>query len=630
MMQKESNPYPKGKFGLRAWHSTRVRIWSKIISVLIAVMFVFPYLAFAFEPATYPAKQPVFQLVANGNSIQINPELGRVVSSYRSDSARTIVFIHDLHCNYEVQSNIAALLQNLAERNRLKLVGVEGESKPINVDKLATFPIADVKVNVGQYFLKRGRVTGAEYQAATGKQPLILEGIESQDLYEQNKDTLAKFLNEESQGYCEDLQGVVERLKAPLYSVDLAKLDHLRQQYDLETVKLETYCNQLLIEAQRYGVSLAAFPVLSVYAADHRLPSGPNTDYDKLLADAEALDQTIREKVYTSPDQRQLDHSLKLLKVIENMVNISATASDLDYYRTHREEFSISALVQFLDNLCYRNAVNLDLEQGVLKLDDYLKQAAYFYEVADKRSDAFVQNTLRHMEKQNQTIAVMITGGFHAAQVEAALHQNKVSYVTVKPRMTRTHEENPYFSLLRNERAPLEKLLAQNENIFAPYSAFNDAVFRKYMDMVMKVELRRFLSVEEGLSGDASEKAYRQAVKDYKENYEKIQVDYRTIQGNTGKNIYVFSLSGTNFSIILRPSQISNGEAYPVVAAEELGHGFMFQIVENAVADRNRAEIFGEESARISVTAPWSSGRWLRPCRWGGRWPWWPERSAAG
>jgi hypothetical protein len=583
------------------------RNWVKTITLLVSASFVFPYLAFAFQPSTYPAQSgkisavPAFQ--ANGAPVEVAPDLGRVVSSYHGKSGKTVVYIHDLHCNYEVQSNIAGLLGNLARKNKLSLIGVEGESRPVNVSRLAAFPRASVKTRTGQYFLKRGRITGAEYLAATGSQPLVLEGIEDQALYDQNKVTLLKFLSEEAQGYCEDLKAIVEKLKAPLYSTDLAKLDHFREQFEGETVSLETYCVFLLEQGKKQGVPLAPFPRLNLFAQEHRLPLATDSDYDKLVDDAAELDRAVREKLYTSPDQRLLDHYAALLKIMADMLAISATAKEIDYYRAHTSEFSVTALVGFLDNLSFRNGVSSNLDTGVVKLDEYLKLAGKFYDVADRRSEAFVLNTLEQMDRHRQSLAVLITGGFHNPRVEAAFQAHGVSYLTVKPRITHTYDENPYFSLLRNRRAPVEELLAKSQNNFAPPSAFNDPVFVKYLTSVLNISLLQELMDK---SHDSAEfqGAYLQALKEYVPSDGRSLFDFGRMQSNLKKKVYAFPVNESDYSVLLRPSAVVTDESASlpfVKAREDLGNGYEFQIVETAALAAHRSQILGLEETRQSA-----------------------------
>ncbi len=572
--------------GLNLWHRPYARRWARVVSLVTVFSFLMPYVAVAFEAqpssrSSQPKSSRVQTLQAGGAPVVVPGERGRVLNSFRSRSGATVVFIHDLHCNYEVQDNIAEILKGLHQKNGLRLVGVEGESRAVDVS-VAKFPVDPVRDRVGEYFLKRGRITGPEFLAGTTLPDLALEGIESPALYEQNKEVLFGFLNDESQGHCEDLKSALERLKSPLYTMELAKLDHLRQQYDAEGVSLETYCTQLLGEASRLSLPLLPFPVLSLYALEHRLPQQEDADYDRLLADAEGLDRAIRERLYTSPDQRQLDQYLRLVGIIESLISISATAAELEHYRAHREEYSVAAIVKYLDNVYYRNALDLDLEAGVAKLDEHVKKAAAFYELADRRSEAFVQNLLRIMEQRQAKLAALITGGYHSRLVEESLERHGVSYLTVKPRITRPDAASPYFSILRNERPALESLLAKNANLFAPASAFNDAVFKLYYAAVLGVEDLRYRALEQQLSGSALETAWKKDWQDYAAHRDEIEVDFTSFQTNARRDIFVFALRGTDFLVVLRPTRVEQAASYAVVASEDLGNGYQFQILPRA------------------------------------------------
>jgi len=90
-----------------------------------------------------------------------------------------------------------------------------------------------------------------------------------------------------------------------------------------------------------------------------------------------------------------------------------------------------------------------------------------FYHLADERSRQFVENVTAQMKKENTRAAVIVTGGFHTEKVMEMLRKQGVTCLTVRPRMTQEDLVNPYFSLVRNRKTPLEKLLAQNQNILA-------------------------------------------------------------------------------------------------------------------------------------------------------------------
>ncbi|MCK5218250.1 hypothetical protein KAR10_01935, partial [bacterium] len=494
---------------LNAWQSGRRKTRIKIISFLIFICFVFPGTSFVFDCRVYAdnveAAAVQASLKANGAVIKIPEKRGIITSSFKSASQYTVIYIHDLHCNYEVQDNIAAIIRLLAERNQLRLIGVEGDSEKVDVSLLSTFPIKKVKIDTGRHFMRQGLITGAEYQAATGDKPLALEGIEDKALYQANKKSLLAFLNEESQGYCEDIRDALVRLKKPVYNIGLAKLDHKREEYDYENITLENYCDFLLGEARKQGIETTSYKALARYAMNQQLPLIATLSYEHLLEDAEILDRALRRKLYTSSDQRQLDHYLYLLKVMESLVNISATEKDLRYFRSNRKEFSAAAMLRFLEEVCYRYVMEPDIDSGILRLDGFLAQAADFYKVADRRSSAFVRNLLSHMQSRQQKLAVLITGGFHASHVEQALRENQVSYLAIKPRITRTDVPNPYFSLIRDKDTPLDQLLARKEKLFALSTRFREVKSQKLLVLAKEVILRLHIRLAEKLKGPAAQ-----------------------------------------------------------------------------------------------------------------------------
>ncbi|NTU50430.1 MAG: hypothetical protein HGA87_06090, partial [Desulfobulbaceae bacterium] len=91
-----------------------------------------------------------------------------------------------------------------------------------------------------------------------------------------------------------------------------------------------------------------------------------------------------------------------------------------------------------------------------------------FYQLADTRSRHFAGNLLKKMDEKHESLAVVITGGFHTNGMLEELRKKDIGYVSVKPRLTQQDAANPYFSLLQGRLLPLEKLLAKNQTLLAP------------------------------------------------------------------------------------------------------------------------------------------------------------------
>ncbi len=139
---------------LSNWLKPSRRLLTRVIALLVTVTFVWPYLTWAFEAEAYSAlkKAVVFQ----GKVVEIPERFGSVEKTFLG-SDQLLIHVQDLHCNYEVQTNIANIIDHLAREHQLSLVGIEGASQPVNVTHLSTYPNARVKQETGKYFMQQAK-----------------------------------------------------------------------------------------------------------------------------------------------------------------------------------------------------------------------------------------------------------------------------------------------------------------------------------------------------------------------------------------------------------------------------------------------------------------------------------------
>lgn len=447
---------------ITAWLKPRHRVRAKIISLLITITFFFPCLTWAFEAETYP--KPANQVMFNNQLIKISPQIGTITESFQGGN-RMVVCVQDLHCNYEVQNNIVKIIDMLAGRHDLRLVAVEGAAMPLNVTKLSTFPIAAVKEMAAHYLMKQGKICGAEVYAATGKHPIRLEGIETRELYEKNRTSVAKFLNNESQGCIFDLREMLQESKDKVYNTALSRLDKRKMEFRKGGMSLLEYSVYLYRYGRRCLENLEAYPNLRAYVSKQKHIFSEEVDPDGLFNELDQLDQRLRAGLYTTSAQAAMDDLQRCLDIMEKLLNISVSQEELAAYRAAPKGFTVQ---RFLDDIARQvEPGEIRLGTEVYKLDSYLEEAMNFYQVADERSLAFVENTLRRMSRHNTNISLLVTGGFHTNIVLSELRRQEISYLCVKPRLRHYDIANPYFALLMNRRTPLEKLLARNQNILA-------------------------------------------------------------------------------------------------------------------------------------------------------------------
>jgi hypothetical protein len=362
------------------------------------------------------------------------------------------------------------MIDKLANRQSLSLVAVEGASERINVSKLSRFPIAAVKKNIAHYLMQQGKITGPELYAATGQHAIHLEGIESQELYDQNRKTVMEFLNNETQGYICDLRDGLNALKTGVYNRKLRKFDEKQQAFRRGEMTLLKYSVFIHSRARRSKENLSACPNLSAYVSRREQILSRAVDSDGLFRELERLDQRLRAGLYTTPEQEEMDVLQHRLDVMEKLLNISASPEELAEYRAKMQDFSIERFLEYMARHDKKREFMPDVE--MFRLDENLKKVREFYQVSDQRSLVFVKNIIERMKREQADIAMLVTGGYHTDIMLAELERKGISYICVKPRLQRQDIVNPYFALLRGQRTPLEKLLAQNQNILGLETAW--------------------------------------------------------------------------------------------------------------------------------------------------------------
>ncbi|MCD4813591.1 hypothetical protein K8S19_07865 [bacterium] len=451
------------------------KLFLRTTALILSILFLLPSFTWAFETANYAVHQTGRVNVRHlGKSLHLPERYAQIDRGFQGND-RLIIHIQDLHCHYEVQKNIAGVIRYLAEEYNLRLVGEEGAFDTVNLTKLKSFPLKEVREQVGDYFVQQGKLTGAEYYTGTAEKPVRLEGIETPALYLASEKVVKSFLNQETLGYCYDLREQMDLLKPTIYNSALAAFDRKRVAYRQNTIELTDYCGFLQKQAGKHNLSFSRYPNITAYLQVKSPVFGRTVDADAFYREIDALDSAIRRSLYTSQQERELDDFYHRLDIIEKLLNISVTPFELAEFRNFRSAFFIERFTRFIEQNVAGDEYHLD--HSVFELDNHLKTVEDFYQMAQERSVHFVDNLSRKMEQQKEKIAVMISGGFHTNEILAELERRRFSYVSVKPHFSRNDTVNPYFSLLQNRQTPLEKLLAKDQNILALRTSCLDGTY---------------------------------------------------------------------------------------------------------------------------------------------------------
>lgn len=420
---------------------------SKQISLAMSVAMLWPSLSWSFQVLPAGGAGLSYQQ----QPIKLPQSLGTMSDYHLVNNRPLVICVQDLHCHQEVQHHISDIIHYFAANHELRLVGEEGAYGQVNVKKYQSFPDQTIRQLVSDYFVQQGQLTGAEYAAINGNLPIDLVGLENPDMYSQSQDLVRSFLTDEQLGLIQDVRDYLIGLREQVYHQQLLDFDDQVINFQTGKIELTDYTLWLSKQARRAGLNLKDYPALRA------------TGSDVVYQELERLEQAVRATMVTNHVQRAFDDWRRRLDLMDKGLNISLTTAELEQIRTQPAHYSIKTMIEFLQQHFPEESSHLFSDW--LSLDQKMAEVLRFYELADRRSHAFVQQFSRQMVTKQQSLGLMVFGGFHAQAIMEQLRQADLGYITIRPRLSKIDSINPYFRLLQDRRQPLEKLLATSQRM---------------------------------------------------------------------------------------------------------------------------------------------------------------------
>jgi len=118
--------------------------------------------------------------------LSIPDNYGTIKDRHAGSKTETFVIIQDAHATESAQRSVSSILSYLHDHHQLKDVAVEGREGRLLTEYFSFFPDLEVRRNVSELLLKKGRLSGAEYAAVVLRKDLRLFGVEDKQIYQDN------------------------------------------------------------------------------------------------------------------------------------------------------------------------------------------------------------------------------------------------------------------------------------------------------------------------------------------------------------------------------------------------------------------------------------------------------------
>ena len=293
------------------------RVISSVVSMFFFVSSVNPVMALDHNPRSivsthfFPGEANAAGFNAVG-SILVPQSLGLLKEIHQGTDTRLVIHIQDLHANEEAQKRIGEIVRNLAKEYWIGGVFLEGAEGMIDIGSYRDAADRDIREKVGRYLLKEGMLTGAEYEAIVGEEPIQLYGAEELSLHEKNLEEFRAAIKggKELKGALEELSQTAQKLKWKLYSEELKDLDKVLKAYHSQGVGAAEYFNELKVNAQREGISLEGYENLRKLLEAQEIEKG--IDYQKVDQEKNAIIQRLSQELPKEKLQELVRKTLSL------------------------------------------------------------------------------------------------------------------------------------------------------------------------------------------------------------------------------------------------------------------------------------------------------------------------------
>ena len=195
--------------------------------------------------------------------------LGRITDARcaAGATAPAVILIQDLHCNPEVQKNIAGILKSFDEKFGLSKVYLEGGIGALDTSWITTIADSGVRAEMVDTIMDSGRLTGGEYYSLTSGKYTLLAGLEDRGLFFDNIKRLGTIMNTRSElrALYPAIENDLAALKKMYYSTRNNRLDALLTRRADGSVQGDEYYRQLMWLAHKAEVPLSSYPEMSAF-----------------------------------------------------------------------------------------------------------------------------------------------------------------------------------------------------------------------------------------------------------------------------------------------------------------------------------------------------------------------------
>ncbi|MCK4994296.1 MAG: hypothetical protein KAS13_04525, partial [Candidatus Omnitrophica bacterium] len=265
---------------------------------------------------------------------------------------------------------------------------------------------------------------------------------------------------------------ITELVQIIVYKKDISELVEKNLDFKKGLLSAGAFAGYLKDLAFKMKLNMAEYYNFSAY--EQYITKYEEVANESLFKELKQINADLKNVLYTDQDQRQLDILYQNLDTLVKLVDINMVNEDIEYFFENRARINSEEFLRFIEPQAYKHKLSIKLSPKISYLDVYIPAWAKFYEVADMRDIAFVENTLKYMDSYNADYAALVTGGFHTEQLTRILKSKDISYIVIAPKAS-ANGESAYLNIIQGGNTVLEDFARQLKSTLAVFRGAEDS-----------------------------------------------------------------------------------------------------------------------------------------------------------
>ncbi|MFC1667862.1 hypothetical protein ACFL1T_00580 [Chlamydiota bacterium] len=163
-----------------------------------------------------------------------------------------------------------------------------------------------------------------------------------------------------------------------------------------------------------------------------------------LTKECNELEELMRNSYLITHEQQTLaaiDYNIGLCK---KLISSCLTSLEFNHFKKTYSQYRVVPWLTFLKEKNDQYKLNCILPEKLPLTFGMMHDLDAFYAAAGKRDDVFMNNIVTVMDEKEKNCAVLITGGFHAANLTRLLKQKDFSYAVISPKISENGGDDVY------------------------------------------------------------------------------------------------------------------------------------------------------------------------------------------